>query len=106
MTTADLATLKLMLGTKTTADDAILSTCLTTAADWTRDRVRSGDYAHDDVQHAILLVASRLYKRRESPEGVAGFDDLGSAVRIVARDPDIERLLEQRLDAGKVWGIS
>ena len=46
---------------------------------------------------AIVLLASRLYKRRNSPEGVAGWSDLG-VVRIMAQDPDIERLLEWKYD--------
>ena len=50
-----------------------------------------------EVQEAILLLAARLYKRRQSPEGVAGWGDLG-VIRIVARDPDIELLLEHHLD--------
>lgn len=41
---------------------------------------------------AVLIVAARLYKRRVSPEGVAGFGELG-AVRISATDPDVGPLL-------------
>jgi hypothetical protein len=103
---ADLATLKTMLGIKSTNDDAILTTCLSSADAWTRARVYTEQFAGDDVQHAMLLIASRLYKRRESPEGVAGWDDIGQAVTIVARDPDIERLLEQHIDTYHVYGIS
>ena len=50
-----------------------------------------------EVQEAIVLLASRLYKRRSSPEGVAGWGDLG-VIRIVANDPDIAHLLEHHLD--------
>ena len=52
------------------------------------------------MQEAIILLASRLYKRRQSPEGVAGWGDLG-VVRILASDPDINRLLEHHLDMCK-----
>ena len=52
------------------------------------------------MQEAIILLASRLYKRRQSPEGVAGWGDLG-VIRIIARDPDIEPLLEHNLDMCK-----
>jgi hypothetical protein len=47
-----------------------------------------------------VLLASRLYKRRNSPEGVAGWGDLG-VIRIVASDPDIARLLEHKLDMSR-----
>ena len=39
----------------------------------------------------------RLYKRLGSPEGVAGWSDLG-VVRILGSDPDIARLLEHKRD--------
>lgn len=45
-----------------------------------------------EVAMATLLTASRLFKRRESPEGVAGFGDFG-AIRVTSTDPDVERLL-------------
>jgi len=47
----------------------------------------------DTVQQACLLQASRVLKRRYSPEGVAGFGEFG-VVRIGSRlDPDVELLL-------------
>jgi hypothetical protein len=47
-----------------------------------------------DVKEAALVKASRLFKRKDSPEGVlGGFADLG-AVRVSAReDPDVMLLL-------------
>ena len=51
----------------------------------------AGHFDTDDVQEGVLLLASRLYKRRQSPEGVAGWADLGM-IRIISTDPDIERL--------------
>jgi hypothetical protein len=51
----------------------------------------------DETQEAILLLASRLYKRKNSPEGVAGWGDLG-VIRIISTDPDITRLLEHKID--------
>lgn len=44
------------------------------------------------VKQATLLQAARLYKRRESPEGVAGASDWG-AVRVARIDPDVQALL-------------
>ena len=102
---ADLDSLRSMIGAKSTQDDKVLSQCLEAAGAWTYDRVRSDSVRKPEIVQAVLLLAARLYKRRLSPEGVAGWEDLG-AVRVVARDPDIERLIEQYVDAGKVWGIA
>jgi len=44
------------------------------------------------VEEAVLIQTARLYKRRNSPEGVAGFGDLG-VVRISTLDPEVETLL-------------
>jgi hypothetical protein len=46
------------------------------------------------IQQANLLQASRIYKRYESPLGVAGFGDFG-AVRVGrALDPDVAQLVD------------
>lgn len=42
---------------------------------------------------AVLLLGHRLYKRRTSPEGVAGFGDHG-VVRVLPTDVDIENMLD------------
>lgn len=104
-TRADLESLKAMIGSVSTKDDTLLAVCLETAGAWVQDRVHSYYLPAPPVQQAILLFASRLYKRRQSPEGVAGWDEMG-AVRIITRDPDIERLLEQYLFTCKVLGIA
>lgn len=45
------------------------------------------------VRQATIIQASRIYKRLDSPLGVAGFGDLG-AIRIGrALDPDVEQLV-------------
>jgi hypothetical protein len=47
----------------------------------------------DAVVQSTLLLANRLVKRKESPEGVSGFDEFG-VIRISARDdPDAVRYL-------------
>lgn len=102
---ADLDALRAMVGMKTTNDDNVLSQCLSAAGAWVYDRVCPSHIKHPEVVQAVLMLGARLYKRRLSPEGVAGWEDLG-AVRVVARDPDIERLIEQHVDAYKVWGIA
>jgi hypothetical protein len=44
------------------------------------------------IRQATIMLASRVYKRADSPLGVAGFSDLG-AVRVSNIDPDINRLI-------------
>lgn len=102
---ADLDTLRKMTGAKTTTDEAAMSVCLDSARAWVAGRVRTDAATAPEVYQATLMLAARLYKRRLSPEGVSGWDDLG-VVRVLARDPDIERLLEQHIDAYQVWGVA
>lgn len=45
------------------------------------------------VGEAALLLAQRHFHRRQSPFGVEGTDQLGSAVRIPVHDPDVRRML-------------
>jgi hypothetical protein len=54
-----------------------------------------------DLSEATKILTSRLFRRRLSPEGVAGFGDFG-AVRVIARDPDIAALITPN----KSWGIA
>lgn len=79
--------------------------CLDVAEAWVLDRVYDVPDAdpatrHPEVTEAILMLAHRLYTRRNSPEGVAGWGDLG-VVRVLASDPDIRALLELHLDYSK-----
>lgn len=45
------------------------------------------------IKQATVILASRLYKRLDSPLGVLGFGDLG-VVRVSRLDPDIASLVE------------
>ena len=93
--------LKVRLGVKQPGTDDLLTTALAVAISWVNDRVYPVDQdpatRHDDVVEAIMILASRLYARRNSPEGVTGWADLGF-VRIVANDPDLNALLERHVD--------
>lgn len=44
------------------------------------------------VTQACIIQASRIYKRLDSPLGVAGFGDLG-AIRVGKTDPDVAMML-------------
>lgn len=46
-----------------------------------------------DIAQACLIQASRLYKRKDSPEGVMGSAEWG-VVRLSRRDPDVWNLIE------------
>lgn len=44
------------------------------------------------IKYATILLSSRLYKRMDSPLGVAGIGDLG-VIRVSRIDPDIDALI-------------
>lgn len=60
------------------ANELIIESCVDLGTTWPTP-----------VTDAALLQASRLVKRRASPEGVAGMGDFGP-VRVSVLDPDIE----------------
>jgi hypothetical protein len=101
---ASLDELRKFLGAQSTKDDAVLGMVLESAGSWVYDRVYPESIQKPEVVQAVLILAARLYKRRQSPEGVAGWDDMG-AIRIIATDPDVRSLLEQHIDSAKVLGI-
>jgi hypothetical protein len=45
-----------------------------------------------EIKQAAVLLSSRIFKRNDSPLGVAGFGDLG-AIRVSRVDPDIDAML-------------
>lgn len=47
----------------------------------------------DEITEATLIQANRLYKRKDSPEGVTGSAEWG-VVRLSRRDPDVWALIE------------
>ena len=99
--TSDLDLLRQRIGLVGQAT-ASLAHDLDVATAWVEDRcypTPDGTHGtrHPEVTEGILLLAQRLYERRRSPEGVAGWGDLG-VVRILADDPDLRRMLELHLD--------
>lgn len=46
----------------------------------------------DDINEATILRAASLFKRKDSPHGVTGFDGFG-AVRVTRDDPDVIKLI-------------
>lgn len=94
---ADIDALRASIGTASNLNNTLLERALRAATSWARDRVMPEVFNDDETQEAIVLLASRWYKRRQSPEGVAGWSDLG-LIRIISQDPDIERMLERKID--------
>jgi len=45
------------------------------------------------VKLASLILASRLVKRKDSPEGVLGFGEMGGVVRVTSIDRDVVSLI-------------
>ena len=104
----ELADLKLRLNIKGTdaASDQQLQWVLDVATAWVDDRVYADPdqipgERHAEVVEAILLLASRLYARRNTPEGVAGWPEIG-LTRVASEDPDLTLLLERHEDYAKV----
>lgn len=99
---ADLEGLKTWLGVISTENDSRLQQALDAALAWVTPRVYPEDQdpatRHDDVTTAILMLASRLYSRRSSPEGASGWNELG-VVRTTT-DSDILALLRFHFDYG------
>ena len=103
-TVADVATLRRRLGmtsNASAADDVTLAEVLAAAALFVDERVYAADVDADDVVEAKLLLAGRLYRRRMTPEGVAGFGGDGAVVRVLSRDPDVAELLGRHLDTAR-----
>lgn len=47
----------------------------------------------DEVVQACKILAARLYRRKDSPDGVAGSDQWGP-IRVSREDPDVRTLLD------------
>lgn len=48
----------------------------------------------DAVKQATLIKAARLFRRKDSPEGIAGFGDFGPVRISRSEDPDVMSLLD------------
>lgn len=83
------------LRTVSSSEAEVLTDCVNTATAAVAERVMP-EYLVEpvpaEVDQAVTLYSARLWKRRNSPEGVAGFGDVG-AIRVSALDPDVELLL-------------
>lgn len=53
----------------------------------------------DGVEEATLILASRLFKRKDSPEGILGSAEWG-VIRVSRKDPDVYGLIENLILPG------
>lgn len=99
---ATLATVKTHLGIDDTTDDAritsIVAAVNTRVLSWPVAGVAADapDWAGPGVAHLVqgaTMLAARLFRRKDSPAGVAAFGDLGP-VYVQRNDPDIALLLQ------------
>jgi hypothetical protein len=54
------------------------------------------------IEQALIMQASRYWKRKSTVEGVMNFGPEGGAIRIGQFDPDIDRLMTKY----QVWNVS
>lgn len=92
--------------------DQFLSELLDTATEWIDQHCGATFGPTDDdadatvpdaVRTACLLLASRLWDRRQSPGGVLGTNNDIGVIRITGSDRDVEKLLAPHRAA---WGIA
>jgi hypothetical protein len=53
------------------------------------------------IVNATLLQASRFYKRRDAPFGIAGSDAMGNSMRLIRTDPDVAVMVSAY---SRIWG--
>lgn len=90
-------------GYRTAPDNALADskpiTALTALAGWGTDMVRvtarwGWPTAPKPISRATMILATRLYRRPGSPEGIAGSSTEGAAVRLARQDPDVAKLIQ------------
>ena len=93
------------LGVDTGVIDAdVLARVCEAVDDWAG---RHYDLTSPTAEHelALIMECGRRYRRRRSPDGWSGTDDL-APIRILAFDPDVTRMLSGRLKTAGLFGPS
>ena len=80
-------------------DDVLLDRVLAAVTDHITEHYYTADPFHERQEQALLIQTARLWKRRDTPEGVIDFSDLG-VVRVSRVDPDVELLLTRKVCFG------
>ena len=101
-TLTDVATYPANALAKDWAIEALISQTDWSLYRWARITARWGwPVTPKQVKHAHLLQSSRFYKRKDSPEGVAGSSEWG-LIRVPNMDPDVKRLLAKFVNQFRV----
>lgn len=53
----------------------------------------------EDIKNATILKAARLFRRKDSPEGIRGFSDFG-IIRVTRYDPDYDNFIKDYVKGG------
>lgn len=78
---------------------ALLDRVIAAVTEHIYEHYRVSNPMTDTQELAIILQSARLWKRRDTPEGVIAFDELG-AVRVSRLDPDVDMMLRP------AWGFA
>lgn len=78
---------------------ALLERCLAAVSEHVDTYYVTDDPLTDSQEQAVLMQSARLWRRRQSPDGVAAFGEFGP-IRVSTLDPDVIGLLMP------VWGFA
>jgi hypothetical protein len=81
----------------TAADEPVMESAVAGVVGWLSARTGialASTTVPDAVILAATMYAAKAYRRKDSPDGVAGTNDFTGVVRTSALDPDAEKLLE------------
>lgn len=88
---------KLNNGLPLTGDDlTLLELVITAVTAHIGDHYYLSDPMTESQELAIILQASRLWRRRDTPEGIIAFDEVG-AIRVSRIDGDVQTLLTKKV---------
>lgn len=82
-----------------TDDYELLELVIAAVTEHVETHYEVADPLSDAQELAVILQCARMWKRRDTPEGIIAFDELG-AVRISRLDPDVDMLLRPK------WGFA
>jgi hypothetical protein len=76
---------------------ALLELIIAAVTEHVEDHYVVADPMTDSQELAVMMQSARMWRRRDTPEGVIAFDELG-AVRVTRLDPDVERMLTAQVN--------
>lgn len=98
VTAADVATFS-KFATPTGAELTLMDAMIAAVTAHVGEHYRSDVEDAGRIDLAVTMQVARLWRRRDTPEGIIAFDELG-AVRVSRMDPDVQELLRP------LWNIA